>query len=548
MFDKEMLLVIIDGIDNDFEAWQLIRLFFDEESIVYAKDYYKLINTCDNASIIAVSADDKENWSCTVNYYSSIPLKQLKNILSDNYKGLGCGITEIQDEIDKTFLIKTLEEHYKPQYSSCETVDLKELDQPGGSLLKSKKIIIGTCIYNVLSMIKNKKLPYGSLTGVRPVKLAMQCLKDGMDKSSTIRQLTRVTGMNENKAGLIYDVAKAEEPYMNKDKSIMHIYIGIPFCPSRCLYCSFTSYPVKPFEHIISDYLKTLEKEIDYVSEWVNKKNIRIGSVYMGGGTPTSIDAFGLDRLLKHINSRFDISNSEFTVEAGRPDSITLEKLEIIKNNKVTRISINPQTMNQETLIQIGRNHTPEDIEEKFYMARKMGFDNINMDIIAGLPKEDEQMFMKTLLRIEAMSPESITVHTMAVKRASRLNEFLDEFLLTSDKVVETMIEDARASAIRMKMKPYYLYRQKNILANLENTGYAKAGCECIYNIHTMEENQSVLALGAGAISKFVFPDIDKIERIYNVKEVSHYIGRIDEMLERKRAMFEAYISKNNGR
>ena len=276
------------------------------------------------------------------------------------------------------------------------------------------------------------------------------------------------------------------------------------------------------------------------MEEWWKKIKLKVKSVYIGGGTPTALDNSNLDRVLRLVNEFFDITNIEFSVEAGRPDTITQEKLIAMNTNNVTRISINPQTMNASTLKAIGRNHTPEAIIDKFNMARDLGFNNINMDIIAGLPNEDNEMFKYTLEEIGKMAPDSLTVHTMAIKRASILHENIENYNLTTDKTVEAMIEDARQSAKNMDMRPYYLYRQKNILANLENTGYAKVGYECLYNIHTMEEVQSIIAMGAGSISKFVSSDGKKIERTYNVKEVAQYIDRIDEMIERKKAVYES--------
>ena len=515
MFDKNNLFVVIDGIDMEFEAWELIRLFFNVDSIhfIHTGD---IIEDFVPGSLLSVKVEKEEDtWSCKAFFFPQLTsLGQLKKAQS----------LEV-----------------KPQYFSEKVVTHVELTQPGGNLFKSRKILVGSCIIEILSKVTGIQLPYGSLTGVRPVKLAMQCLKDGLNKPATISQLIRITGMSQQKAGILFDVAEVEKPYVHSDKKKIHLYIGIPFCASRCLYCSFTAYPIQRYKELVPAYLQALEKEIQVVAEWVNRNHFIIASVYIGGGTPTAIDAFSMTQLLTQLNQTFNLENTEFTVEAGRPDTITQDKLEVMRDHHVSRISINPQTMNLETLRLIGRNHTPDDIEEKFYMARRSGFENINMDLIAGLPKEDESMFRYTLDKIEAMAPESLTVHTMAVKRASRLYEEQETFTATSDEIVETMIEDARKSALKMGMRPYYLYRQKNILANLENTGYVKPGLECLYNIHTMEEKQTILALGAGATSKFIFPENKKIQRVYNVKEVTQYIDRIDEMLDRKKKMFEAY-------
>lgn len=517
MSENIKLWVKITGIDMDLEAWGLIRLFFNEDLFVIIKEEFT-DNSFTPGSYLNISVINGQEWYCKVTYYTCI---------------------------DKFEIIKNIDSYdIEPQYLCEKKISANDLKKPGGGLLKSRKIIAGACIVDVLSKVTGKYLPYGSLTGIRPVKLTMQCIQDGLDKSGTINQLVKATGMNEKKAALLYDIGVVERPFIHVDPKSVHLYIGIPFCKSRCLYCSFTSYPVERFRSIIPAFMETLEKEIRFVRRIVEENKLKIKSVYIGGGTPTALDNSNLNRVLQIVNNSFDINNVEFSVEAGRPDTITRDKLITMKNNNITRISINPQTMNALTLKAIGRNHTPEEIVEKFYMSRYTGFNNINMDIIAGLPNEDEKMFNHTLEWIEEMDPESLTVHTMAIKRASILHESIEScnncYELTPDKTVESMINDARQSAENMGMRPYYLYRQKNILANLENTGYAKAGYECLYNIHSMEEVQSIIAVGAGSISKFVSPDGKKIERTYNVRDVAQYIDRIDEMIERKRVIFES--------
>lgn len=510
MSENKKLWVKITGIDMDLEAWGLIRLFFTDDLVEYIKEDIS-DNSFTSGAYLAVRVINHEVWRYKADYYNHIEKYEM--------------ITNI-DSYD-----------IKPQYSCEKQISDDDMKKTGGSLLKSRKIIVGACIVEVLSKVTNKQLPYGSLTGVRPVKLAMQCIEDGLERQGTINQLIKATCMSEEKAALLYDIAVLEKPFINVDPKSVHLYIGIPFCASRCLYCSFTSYPVGRYRSLVPGFMDALEKEIRNVGRMVEENKLKIKSVYIGGGTPTALDNLNLNRVLQLVNESFDIKNVEFSVEAGRPDTITQEKLITMKKKNVTRISINPQTMNASTLKAIGRNHTPEEIVEKFKMARDSGFNNINMDIIAGLPNEDEEMFKYTLGQIEKMAPESLTVHTMAIKRASILCENINSYKLTPDKTVEVMIDDARKSAENMDMRPYYLYRQKNILANLENTGYAKSGFECLYNIHTMEEVQSIIAIGAGAISKFVSPDGKKIKRTYNVKEVAQYIDRIDEMIERKRAM-----------
>lgn len=521
---EHMNLVFIEGLSMEMEAWELIRLFFDANSIRFIENGTTAPNpslrfkpeemgaeALDASLLVVKNHEDAEGWCCSVSFFSAIA----------DMKALDEGMS-LQREPDVFY---------------SRTIGYHEIQAPGGKLLGNRKILAGACIYEVLSKYTGRKLPYGSLTGIRPVKLAMQCLEDGMDKETSIAHLMRATGMNTKKAELLWNVAQVEYPLIQAQPKRIHLYVGIPFCLSRCLYCSFTSYPVKGFENLMLSYLDALEKEAAAISQWVREGALQLGSVYIGGGTPTALDERNFEQLLAFLIRYFPIGHNEFTVEAGRPDTITRGKLEAMKEHGVSRISINPQTMNEQTLRLIGRNHTPEDIESKFALAREMGFDHINMDIIAGLPGEDEAMFENTLKKIEDMKPEGLTVHTMSIKRASRLREAQDTFTTTKDEVVGAMIEEAALSAQKMGMRPYYLYRQKNILANLENTGYALPGRECQYNIQTMEERQTIIALGAGAISKFVLP-AGRIERHFNLKEVSLYIKRIDEMIEKKKQYF----------
>ncbi|MEG1871069.1 MAG: coproporphyrinogen dehydrogenase HemZ, partial [Peptostreptococcaceae bacterium] len=322
------------------------------------------------------------------------------------------------------------------------------------------------------------------------------------------------------------------------------LYVSIPFCPTRCYYCSFPANPIKQFGHLRVEYVDKLIEEIKGLSVLLRETNKEIETLYIGGGTPTALEAPEMDVLITALFKELDLSKiKEFTVEAGRPDSITREKLETLKKHNVSRISINPQTMNDETLVKIGRDHKVSEIIDCFNMARELGFDNINMDLILGLEGENLEMVRKTLDEIKKLSPESLTVHTLAIKRASKLKENLDKYELTRYEEMIKMIDLSMEYAKGMGLNPYYMYRQKHMLGNLENIGYAKEGYECIYNIQIMEEKQSNYALGAGAISKFVYIDEDRIERVENVKNVEQYIDRVDEMINRKKE--EVYKNVN---
>jgi oxygen-independent coproporphyrinogen-3 oxidase len=393
-------------------------------------------------------------------------------------------------------------------------------------------------LYGVLSEYTRKCLPWGTLTGIRPTKLPMEMLEEGASEEEALHFLKDTYLVSDEKAALCVEVAKNEKSILNKIDytDTYSLYVGIPFCPSICAYCSFSSYPLSVWEKHVDAYLDALEKEIKAASEMMAGRKIQ--TFYMGGGTPTSLTADQMDRLLTCLEQYFDFKNvSEMTVEAGRPDSITRDKLAVIKRHGVSRISINPQTMNQQTLDLIGRRHTVEEVTEAFDMAREAGFTNINMDLIAGLPGETSEHMKKTMDAIVSLEPDSLTVHSLALKRAAFLNQNREQFPVADAEEVNRMIGISCEGARAIGAAPYYLYRQKNIAGNLENVGYAKSGCEGLYNILIMEEKQSILALGAGASSKIVMKGEGgpRIERIENVKSVKDYIERIDEMIERKR-------------
>lgn len=420
---------------------------------------------------------------------------------------------------------------------------------------KEKKQYLDRKIYQELAAYSGKTLAWGILTGIRPTKIAMKMLEEQMEETEIQKNLVEQYLMSEEKARLGIEIAKREKAQLEQldYEDGYSLYVGIPFCPTTCAYCSFTSYPIAAWKKRVDEYLDALCKEISYVGAISKEK--KLNTIYIGGGTPTTLEADQLDRLLTHLEETFSYEEiKEITVEAGRPDSITREKLEVLKRHKIPRISINPQTMQQKTLDLIGRKHTVEDILRVYAMARELEFENINMDLIAGLPGETVEDVKDTLRQIEALSPDSITVHSLAVKRASRLAQMpeLKEAALQEERgrQMEAMIDLAAESAARMGMEPYYLYRQKNIAGNFENVGYAKVDKAGIYNILIMEEKQSIVAVGAEASTKAVFPAAEgqsengqpgkevklekRIERVENVKDVGQYIARIDEMIERK--------------
>ena len=398
--------------------------------------------------------------------------------------------------------------------------------------------------YQKLSEKSGKELAWGMLTGVRPTKIAMKKLEEGWKPSDFVPWLMETCKVSREKAILSWMVANKEKEQLSPldCENGYSLYVGIPFCPSVCSYCSFSSGPISQWKKHVESYMDALCKELEFIGKVsVNKK---LNTIYIGGGTPTSISAEQLDRLLTCIDENFSRKHLlEYTVEAGRPDSITQEKLEVIWKHNVTRISINPQTMQQKTLDLVGRKHTVEDVKNIYQMAREIGFDNINMDLIAGLPEETPEDMQDTLSQIAELRPDSLTVHSLAIKRAAKMGQ--DKKTAVIGEYLSRMIKDASDAAREMELVPYYLYRQKNIAGNFENVGYAKVDKAGIYNILIMEEKQSIVAAGAGSSTKVVLPyEIDapgskngrktNLIRIENVKDVNEYMSRIDEMIERK--------------
>lgn len=382
-------------------------------------------------------------------------------------------------------------------------------------------------------------MPWGILNGIRPVKIAMKLINGGVDDKGVIDYFKTEYKASEEKARLALEIAKTEKPIIDKmSENGISLYIGIPFCPTRCLYCSFVTNSIAHSAKYIPEYINCLICEIEYTAKIVRENGQKIESVYIGGGTPTTLSAADLEKLFLALFKSFDLKNiKEFTVEAGRPDTITEEKLRLIKEFGIERISINPQTMNEETLKVIGRNHTPQQIIKAYEAARRCDIKVINMDIIAGLPGETLGMFQKTVREVEALNPENTTVHTMSIKRSSRLRETLFDYELSGGDEVSKMVDFARETICANQKHPYYLYRQKNMLGNLENIGYSTYGTESLYNIFIMEEVQTIVSLGCGGVTKTVDRETDRIERIFNVKEPKDYIERIDEMLRRKDAL-----------
>ena len=395
------------------------------------------------------------------------------------------------------------------------------------------KFVRGRVLYDFLSKKTGRTQDWGILVGVRPKKLYSELVsKFGIERAEKL--LSDEYCLSDKKIELLRNTYFTQkEALANEDSKAVGIYIGIPFCPTRCLYCSFTSNKIS--DAAAKSYLEALNKEIFEVSAILKNKGLFAESVYIGGGTPTSLCDEDFEMLLSWTEKAFiEERTTEFTVECGRPDTINENKLKSILSHRGNRISINPQTMKAHTLELIGRHHTPGDIVESYRLARSVGDFIINMDLITGLPEETPEDFRNTLDAIIGLGPENITVHTLAVKKASRLIEQDKEYNYRQGETVRAMLDYAGEALKNACYEPYYLYRQKHMAGNFENVGYCKKGTASLYNIRIMEENQSIIALGAGGISKMYYPEENRLERIPNVSNYQVYIDRIDEMIQRK--------------
>lgn len=518
-----MIYVKLEGHDWKYQVEDVLRLFFGGERATFTD----ITPPVDFRGIFIANTVQKLN-----NHYRiTTVLTADGDIVNENY-------FDVPELVASTACCSLMRPGLVASPACCSPMHPMGIPK-GNDPLREVKREVKRQIYLCLSEYLDRKLPWGTLTGIRPAKIVHEMINEGLQEQEILEELQDYYKVSSKKAALVYEVALNERPILEKgvDKTI-GLYIGIPFCPSRCLYCSFTSNSIDKYSKMVGQYLDALQLEIRETALLLSSKGYRIQSVYIGGGTPTAIDEESLERLLAMVEQGFDLQHlEEFTLEAGRPDSLNEEKFRIIKNSRVDRISINPQTMNNETLKLIGRNHTAEEIVNAFRLARRTGFTNINMDLIVGLPGETAAMFQHTLEEIRKLDPDSLTVHSMAVKRSSRLHEGKESFTFTSADEASQMVDMALQCAKSMGMQPYYLYRQKNMMGDLENIGYCRPGSESIYNVQIMEEKQTIVALGAGAITKAVFPTENRIERAANVKNVEEYIRRVVEMVERKKAL-----------
>lgn len=401
---------------------------------------------------------------------------------------------------------------------------------------------LAICLYECFCKITGYIPKWGILTGVRPAKLYSR-LSDALGVDAAEQYFSEKLKVSTEKILLCSEATNVEKAITSISRpNSFSLYLSIPFCPSRCSYCSFVSHSVDRAKGLIPKYVELLIKEIEETAKIAKEIGLRLETVYMGGGTPTILSASQMDSILKTINNCFDLSElREYTVEAGRPDTVTAEKLNVLKENGVSRISINPQTLNNKVLEVIGRHHTAEQAKEAFYLARSMGFSNINMDLIAGLPEDTFESFTDTIERIIALSPESVTVHSLSMKRAAHLTAEGHIPEIRTGVIAAQMVDYAKKRLSESRILPYYMYRQSKTVGNLENVGYAKKGFECLYNVLIMEETHSILACGASAVTKLRQPTGNYIERIFNFKYPYEYINRFEEQLLRKRSIIDFY-------
>lgn len=478
--------VVLDGNSFKYEIEAVCKLFFHTARFDFSDDFSKLDG--DNYILASVIYDNGLFVISQIRLNGDEPEKEIKSL------PLSAEKNEIEHEL-------------------CRTV------------------------YHVLRRKTGITPPWGLMTGIRPVKKVNDLIQQGLSRDEIEKNLTERYEISKKKFNLAYETSVNQLPILDRiNKRAVSLYVSIPFCPTRCSYCSFVSHSMSSAIKLMPDYISALCRELEIIGDIVRNTGTEIDTVYFGGGTPTSISAQDIEKIMRTVADNFNLEKiREYSVEAGRPDTITEEKLRVIKEYGADRISVNPQTLNDDVLRVIGRQHTGEDAIKAFELARKIGFDNINTDLIAGLPTETSASFRNTLNRITELSPESITVHTLTVKRSADLFEKGCENM--SNPAAE-MVDYSIEKLMSCGYLPYYMYRQKNTVDNLENVGYAKKGYESQYNIFIMDETQTILGAGCAASTKLVYLD-GKISRIHNYKYPFEYIRRFDELMQKKQEVTE---------
>lgn len=416
-----------------------------------------------------------------------------------------------------------------------------EMEELGDEKVKTRQLkrMYSHVFLEALEQATGMTQSWGILTGIRPMKLYHKYRQEGCRSEQAIEKIMKNYRVSREKSELLAKIAARQldsVPDLYDLKEEVSIYIGIPFCPTKCAYCTFPAYAIRRANGRVDSFLDGLHEEIREMGKWLTAQDMKITTIYFGGGTPTSIEADEMDALYKTMYESFPNMETvrEITVEAGRPDTITPEKIDVLKKWNIDRISVNPQSYTDETLKAIGRHHTVQETIDKFWLSREMGMKNINMDLIIGLPNEGIEEFKHSLAETEKMQPESLTVHTLSFKRASEMSQNRNRYKVADRETVEEMMRLGEVWNKENGYEPYYLYRQKNILGNLENVGYAKPGEDSIYNIIIMEEVQTIIGIGCGASSKFIHPETGKITQFYNPKDPAAYVLTYDESIEKK--------------
>lgn len=484
-----MVYVYMDNYEYNHDIFELIRSFYPNRELENIKDL-------------------KE--------YSSGLLVYVKVYESEGDLTCKCELS-----MDNVLISKNVE--------NLEEVSIKR------SRERSINIGVKKSIYKALIKASDSTHPWGVLTGIRPTKIVHYLIEKNTKSEEIADILSKQYLLDDDKVNLLMETTERQKRFLHpRDSSKFSLYINIPFCPTKCIYCSFPTMSIKRQGYLVDTYVEHLIYEIRMIKELTKDKSVN--TVYIGGGTPTAIPVDSLKSIIEEVFICFGEANiKEFTVEAGRPDTLTIDMLKMLKEMNVKRISINPQTMNNTTLKTIGRNHSFQDIIDSYREAQEIGFEVINMDLIVGLPGEGLEEINKTLKTIGDLSPENLTVHTLALKSGSVFKEQISEYNLENQRVIENMLDTVRAFAKENGYFPYYLYRQKNILGNFENIGYAKKDKECIYNISIMEEKETVIGAGVGATTKVYNPSNNKLKRSFNFRDINEYIKRFDEIIDKKR-------------
>jgi oxygen-independent coproporphyrinogen III oxidase len=497
---------------------------------------------------ILIHGLDEQVFSRPIHNITSLFFEDYKisfTVLEDKNLVLSFSVKRSESSIQASVTLTDNEN--KNEYTKSETRSYTN-DLPEKDIVKLEKHVVNFVYLSVLQQLTNVVQPWGILTGIRPTKLLHKKLQQGLNVEQAHEELRKQYLISDEKINLmqqIVDRQLAMVPDLYDLGKEVSIYIGIPFCPTKCAYCTFPAYAINGRQGSVNSFLGGLHYEIREIGRFLKENNINITTVYYGGGTPTSITAEEMDMLYEEMYESFpDVENiREITVEAGRPDTITPDKLSVLNKWNIDRISINPQSYIQETLKAIGRHHTVEETIEKFHLARQMEMNNINMDLIIGLPGEGKKEFQYTLDETEKLMPESLTVHTLSFKRASEMTKNKERYKVAEREEVTEMMQMATDWTESKGYVPYYLYRQKNILGNLENVGYALPGQESIYNIMIMEEQQTIIGLGCGAASKFIDPVTGKITHFANPKEPKAYNDSFEKYTHDKIAMLKELFS-----